>query len=193
MVYTFFCEQKLYIASDCAIPRAKTRETLHKNSRKGEQKLWEEIQKTWYIAQCWARKEGYKRAPLWLGQHYPAWPHLAQCNQCVPAYLVWAVFRDLASFWRRLLLLKNNKVSKSVSSITLQGSTFFQVPAWGLKEGSPKNTYKVLLWFKLANLIPCCCYFEVFIVLIIVTSIVILYYTGLYKVLINKLLAYILQ
>jgi hypothetical protein len=126
---TLFCEQKLYIASDCAVSWAKTSENPpQKQWRRGAKTMIDLTtghKNTWYIAQCWARKEGYKRAPWCLGQHYPAWPYPAQCNQCVPAYLVWAVFRDLASFRRRLRLLENTKVSKSVSNITLQGSTIF--------------------------------------------------------------------
>jgi rubredoxin len=117
MVYTFSVNKNCTLLQIVQSQEQKLEKPHHKNSRKGEQKLWKEIQKTWYIAQCWARKEGYKRAPFWLGQHYPAWPHLAQCNQCVPAYLVWAVFRDLASFeedyyyWRTTKLVSQYPVS----------------------------------------------------------------------------------
>jgi hypothetical protein len=52
MVYTFSVNKNCTLLQIVQSPEQKLEKPSTKNSRKGEQKLWEEIQKTWYIAQC---------------------------------------------------------------------------------------------------------------------------------------------
>jgi hypothetical protein len=95
---TISCEQKLYIPSDCAVLWAKTSEnivqkTVVRTKNRGQKQwlIWHQGTKNMGYCTMLSKVQGYKRGPFCSGQHYPAWPYSDQCNQCVPAYHVWAV------------------------------------------------------------------------------------------------------